>query len=90
MPVVDDEKRCQGWLRLDLAFDWMHQGKARLDLQGKRAPNFTGYHRKAGDSIEQALLQFAQTPDREVIVANETGQLLGTLALLDLILADER
>jgi hypothetical protein len=33
-------------------------------------------------------LQFAQTPDRELIVADEAGLLIGTLAVLDLILAD--
>jgi len=43
---------------------------------------------KPEDSVEDALLQFTQTPDREVIVANDAGQLVGTLALLDLILAD--
>src|SRR3984957_6340634 len=28
LPVVDENMRCQGWLRLDPAFDWLHQGKA--------------------------------------------------------------
>jgi CBS-domain-containing membrane protein len=42
---------------------------------------------KPEDSVEQALLQFAQTPDREVIVVDGSGRLMGILALLDLILA---
>ena len=43
---------------------------------------------KADESVEDALMEFAQTPDREVIVVDESGQLVGILALLDLILAD--
>jgi CBS-domain-containing membrane protein len=42
---------------------------------------------KPDDSIEQALLQFAQSPDREAVVVNDGGQLIGTIAVLDLILA---
>jgi len=34
------------------------------------------------------LLRFAQTTDREFAVENSGGQLIGTLALLDLVLAD--
>ncbi len=88
LPVVDENNRCKGWLRLDLAFDWLHQGKARLDSLVSQLRTLPPMSVKPGDSIEQALLQFAQTPDREVIVINEDGQILGVLALLDLILAD--
>jgi hypothetical protein len=34
------------------------------------------------------LLRFAQTTDREFAVENEGGQLIGTLALLDLVLTE--
>jgi NADH:ubiquinone reductase (H+-translocating) len=88
LPVVDDKTVCTSWLRLDLAFDWLHQGKVRLDSTVSQLRRLPFISVKPTDSIEQALLQFAQTPDREVIVANESGQFLGTLALLDLILAD--
>jgi NADH dehydrogenase len=88
LPVVDDQRRCKGWLRLDLAFDWLHQGKVRLDFAVSQLRTLPCLTVKAEDSIEQALLQFAQSPDREVIVANESGELIGTLALLDLILAE--
>jgi NADH dehydrogenase len=88
LPVVDDKMECTGWLRLDLAFDWLHQGKVRLDSTVSQLRRLPFIAVKPTDSIEQALLEFAKTPDREVIVANESGQLLGTLALLDLILAD--
>jgi hypothetical protein len=39
--------------------------------------------------VEQALLHFAQTADREFAVENGEGRLIGTLALLDLVLAEE-
>ena len=48
LPVVDDNNRCKGRLRLDLAFDWMHQGKARLESHGKPAPNFAFHQCEAG------------------------------------------
>ena len=85
MPVVDEQRRCKGWLRLDLAFDWLHQGKVRLDFAVSQLRTLPCLTVKAEDSIEQALLQFAQSPDREVIVANERGELIEILALLDLI-----
>ncbi len=88
LPVVDDSNRCKGWLRLDHAFDWMHQGKARLEFTVSQLRTLPCISVKADDSVEQALLQFAQTPDRELIVANASGEFMGTLALLDLILAD--
>jgi len=88
LPVVDDKMQCKGWLRLDFAFDWMHQGKARLETAVSQLRTLPCISVKSEDSIEQTLLQFAQTPDREVIVANDAGQLIGTLALLDLILSD--
>jgi NADH:quinone reductase (non-electrogenic) len=88
LPVVDNEMRCKSWLRLDLVFDWMHQGKAQLESAVSQLRTLPCISVKPGDSVEQALLQFAQTPDREVIVTNDDDQLIGTLALLDLILAD--
>ena len=88
LPLVADEMRCTGWVRLDLVLDWMHQGKARLESLVSELRSLPCISVKPEDSVEQALLQFAQTPDREVIVANEAGQLIGTLAVLDLILAD--
>jgi NADH dehydrogenase len=90
LPVVDENMRCQGWLRLDLAFDWLHQGKARLETPVGELRTLPCITVKPEDSVEQALLQFAQTPDRELIVTDETAQFLGVLALLDLILADAK
>src|ERR1700730_3033819 len=90
LPVVDENMHCQGWLRLDLAFDWLHQGKARLETPVGELRTLPCITVKPEDSVEQALLQFAQTPDRELVVTNETAQFLGVLALLDLILADAK
>jgi NADH:ubiquinone reductase (H+-translocating) len=87
LPVVDDEMRCKGWLRLDLALDWLHQGKAQLESAVSQLRTLPCVSVRPEDSIEQTLLKFAQTPDREVVVANDGGQLIGTLVLLDLILA---
>ena len=88
LPVVDGEMRCKSWLRLDFALDWLHQGKARLESTVSDLRTLPCISVRPDDSIEQALLQFAQTPDREAIVANDGGQFIGTLAVLDLILAD--
>ncbi|MBV8416871.1 MAG: FAD-dependent oxidoreductase, partial [Verrucomicrobia bacterium] len=87
LPVVDDKMRCNAWLRLDLALDWLHQGKARLDSTVSQLRTLPCITVKPEDSIEQALLKFAQTPDREAVVENDDGQFIGTLAILDLILA---
>ena len=46
---------------------------------------FIGNHER----VEQALLRFAQTADREFAVEDGEGRLIGTLALLDLVLAEE-
>ena len=67
--------------------DWLHQGKARLESRVSDLRTLPCITVKADDSVEKALLQFAQTPDREAIVADDGGQFIGTLAVLDLILA---
>jgi NADH dehydrogenase len=87
LPVVDAEMRCKSWLRLDFALDWLHQGKVRLESAVSELRTLPCMIMKADDSIEQALLQFAQSPDREAVVANEGGQFVGTIAVLDLVLA---
>jgi NADH dehydrogenase len=87
LPVVDGEMRCKNWLRLDFALDWLHQGKARLESPVSELRMLPCISMRPGDSVEQALLQFAQTPDREAIVVNDGGQLIGTIAVVDLILA---
>jgi NADH:quinone reductase (non-electrogenic) len=87
LPVVDAEMRCKRWLRLDFALDWLHQGKARLESAVSELRTLPCMIMKADDSIEQALLEFAQSPDREAVVTNDDGQFIGTIAVLDLVLA---
>src|ERR1700722_18239835 len=81
LPVVDDDLRSQRWLRLDLLLDWMHQGKAPLESTVSELRTLPSISVKPDDTIEQALLEFAQTPDRELIVTNNEGQVIGVLAL---------
>jgi CBS domain-containing protein len=89
LPVVNEDQMCQGWLRLEIAFDLLHQGKvgAESAVHELLIVPFIGV--KAAELVDQVLLRFAQTADRQFAVENDQGQLIGTLALLDLVLADE-
>jgi len=89
LPVVDEAQRCKGWLRLEFAFDLLHQGKARLESPVHHLLILPFIGVKPDERVEKALLRFAQTADREFAVENGEGRLIGTLALLDLVLADE-
>ena len=87
LPVVNDDQQCKGWLRLEFVFDLLHQGKAHIEsaVHDVLILPFVGV--KPDELVEQALLRFAQTTDRELAVEDANGQLIGTLALLDLVLA---
>jgi NADH:ubiquinone reductase (H+-translocating) len=89
LPVVNEDQQCKGWLRLDFVFDLLHQGKAHIGsaVHDLLILPFIGV--KPNELVEQALLLFAQSADRELVVEDGNGQLVGTLALLDLILAAE-
>ena len=89
LPVVDEAHRCKGWLRLDFAFDLLHQGKARIESPVHDLLILPCIGVKPDERVEQALLRFAQTTDREFAVEDGEGRLIGTLALLDLVLAEE-
>jgi hypothetical protein len=80
---------CKGWLRLEFVFDLLHQGKVGIEsaVHELLIVPFIGV--KADELVDQVLLRFAQTADRQFAVENGNGQLIGTLALLDLVLADE-
>jgi hypothetical protein len=69
------------------AFDLLHQGKARLESPVHHLLILPFIGVKADERVEQALLRFAQTTDREFAVEDGEGRLIGTLALLDLVLA---
>jgi NADH:ubiquinone reductase (H+-translocating) len=89
LPVVNEDQRCKGWLRLDFVFDLLHQGKAHVEsaVHDLLILPFIGV--KPNERVEQALMLFAQSADRELVVEDNNGQLVGTLALLDLVLASE-
>ena len=89
LPVVDEAHRCRGWLRLDFAFDLLHQGKARIESPVHDLLILPCIGVKPDERVEQALLRFAQTTDREFAAEDGEGRLIGTLALLDLVLAEE-
>jgi NADH dehydrogenase len=89
LPVVNEDKRCKGWLRLDFTFDLLRQGKLRDESTVHDLLILPSIGVKPDEPVEQALLRFAQTTDRELTVEDASGQLIGTLALLDLVLADE-
>jgi NADH:ubiquinone reductase (H+-translocating) len=87
LPVLDEAMRCRGWLRLEYVFDQLHQGKEHLESEVSRLRTLPATSVRPEDSIEHAALQFAQIPDRELIVMSDTGPLVGILPLLDIILA---
>jgi NADH:quinone reductase (non-electrogenic) len=89
LPVVNEDQHCKGWLRLEFVFDLLHQGKVRDESTVRDLLILPSIGFKPNEPIEQALLSFAQTTDRELAVEDTSGQLIGTLALLDLVLADE-
>jgi NADH dehydrogenase len=88
LPVVKEDQLCKGWLRLDFVFDLLHQGKTSTESTVRDLLILPFIGVKADESVEQVLLRFAQTTDREFAVEDATGQMIGTLALLDLVLAD--
>jgi NADH:ubiquinone reductase (H+-translocating) len=88
LPVVNEDQLCKGWLRLDFVLDLLHQGKARAESAVSDLLILPSISAKPDELVDQVLLRFAQTADREFAVENGGGQLIGTLALLDLVLAD--
>ena len=88
LPVVNENQECKGWLRLDFVFDLLHQGKAHRESKVHDLMILPFVAVKADEKIEQVLLRFSQNTDREFVVEDADSRLVGTLALLDLVLAD--
>jgi signal-transduction protein with cAMP-binding, CBS, and nucleotidyltransferase domain len=86
LPVVNQRQLCKGWLRLDFVFDLLHQGRVRADSTVCDLLILPSIAAKPNEPIDEVLLRFAQTADREFAVEDDAGQLIGTLALLDLVL----
>jgi NADH:ubiquinone reductase (H+-translocating) len=88
LPVVNESQQCKGWLRLEFVFDLLHQGKVGIESAVHELLIVPFISAKPDELLDQVLLRFAQTTDREFAVENSGGQLIGTLALLDVVLAD--
>jgi NADH:ubiquinone reductase (H+-translocating) len=85
--VVDDGSNPKGWLRLDAVLDYLHQGRAKLESPVQDLIIFPAETTTPEETIGSVILRFARTPDREFLVLNGDQKLVGTLALVDIILA---
>ena len=65
-PRPDRAQRCKGWLRLEFVFDLLHQGKARVESPVHHLLILPFIGVKPDERVEQALLRFAQTADRNL------------------------
>lgn len=88
LPVVNENQQCKGWLRLDFVFDLLHQGKVRDESTVRDLLILPSIGARPDELVDEVLLRFAQTTDREFAVEDASGQFTGRLALLDLLLAD--
>ena len=70
-------QRCKGRLRLEFVFDLLYQGKARVESPVHQLLILPFIGVKPDERVEQALLRFAQTADREFAVENGEGRLIG-------------
>jgi signal-transduction protein with cAMP-binding, CBS, and nucleotidyltransferase domain len=68
LPVVNQDQLCKGWLRLDFVFDLLHQGKAHADSAVCDLLILPAIGTKPNELVDQVLLRFAQTADREFAV----------------------
>jgi NADH dehydrogenase len=85
--VADHEHNPKGWLRLDAVLDYLHQGRAKLESPIRDLIIFPAETTTPEETVGSVILRFARTPDREFLVLNGGQKLLGTLALVDIILA---
>jgi NADH:ubiquinone reductase (H+-translocating) len=88
--VADEGNTPKGWLRLDAVLDYLHQGRAKLESPVGELMIFPAETTTPEETIGSVILKFARTPDREFLVLNDGQKLVGTLALLDIILAAQQ
>jgi NADH:ubiquinone reductase (H+-translocating) len=88
--VADEGNTPKGWLRLDAVLDYLHQGRAKLESPVRDLMIFPAETTTPEETIGSVILRFARTPDREFLVLNDGQKLVGTLALLDIILAAQQ
>jgi NADH dehydrogenase len=85
--VVNEGDNPKGWLRLDAVLDYLHQGRAHLDSPASDLVILPAEKTTPEETVGSVILRFARTPDREFLVLNESQKMVGTLALVDIILA---
>ena len=90
LPVVDDNALPKGWLRLDFVFDFLHQGNRSSEKRVSDVVILPAETVDQGDKIGEIMLRFAQTPDRAFLVVDQEKRYVGTLWLLDLLLANQK
>jgi NADH:ubiquinone reductase (H+-translocating) len=88
--VVDEGNNPKGWLRLDPVLDYLHQGRAKLESPIRDLIILPAETTTPEETIGSVILRFARTPDREFLVLNDSQKLVGTLALVDIILAAQQ
>lgn len=89
LPVVDENGLAKGWLRLDFVFDFLHQGTAISEKRVSEVVVLPTETAEQGDKIGDVLLRFARTPDRAFTVVDQDRKYVGTIWLLDLVLASQ-
>jgi CBS domain-containing protein len=87
MLVVAEDGKLKGWLRIDMVLDYLHQGRAKLEGPVRDLMILPAEKTTPEETIGSVMLKFARTPDREFVVLDDGQKIVGTLALLDLILA---
>ena len=89
LPVVDENARPKGWLRLDFVFDFLHEGTITSEKRVSDVVILPAETAEQGDKIGNVLLRFAQTPDRAFVVVDQDRKFVGSIWLLDIVLASQ-
>ncbi len=89
LPVVDASAQPKGWLRLDFVFDALHLGEATPHDAISRLKILPATLVLEDQPMAAVLDEFSRTPDRAFIVTDPNGKYVGTLALLDVVLASQ-
>ncbi|HZC34169.1 MAG TPA: cyclic nucleotide-binding domain-containing protein, partial [Chthoniobacterales bacterium] len=87
LPMVDEENNPKGWLRLDMVLDYLHQGRAKMDNPVRDLLILPAEKTTPEETVDTVVLRFARSPDREFFVLDDGHMLIGTLAIVDIILA---
>ena len=89
LPVVGENALLKGWLRLDFVFDFLHQGPLASEKRVSDITILPAETVEPSDKIDDVMQRFAQTPDRAFVVIDQAKKYIGTIWLLDLLLASQ-